>query len=713
MRAHTLVTCLLLASGFALLNARLADPVTDPVQHPCPAFCVCRFATRLTAISCQWRPWWTAIWRDVSRFLIENPYPDEISIHGGLTEVPHFEENVYTVRLLKLVNNNLTRLHWSSFLALPYLVHLDLSYSNVDHVDLEVFPRLQQLQYLNLSHNILSAAHVLAFDGLKHLVDLDISYNNISNVYEGTFNGLHQLQYLNLSHNNVQTIPNRVFHDVTLLKVLNLGSNKIETIPQDVFHVLRNIEDIDLSSNRLSYLTSVHFLHLPFLKRLNLAGNEFRMFHYDLMPVFHSIPHVDLSNNPFDCSCAVEALRNSIDELALSSDHSTVFNKTRGPRYKYSSIPFDHLDSLRCQTPLTLAGIVLTALDTTRLSCAAPTITAISERQQVTVQGDVYLNCQAFGYPSPAIVWFTPWGEVYAHRKFHPLLGDAGTVMSTSRSIETINVGKTVVTALENGTLHISRFRGIFAGNFSCLAMGPSGNSTSSAIVSITTFFRKDYMQSLLIGLHCAAATLVVGVIIGFLRVLVCNIRQKLMKKDKEYVEDIEETKSMTKYSESTHCNSNNSYDEDDDDDDDSMSGQSLASPISLTPEPTKKFPTPEDTSPTGWTTGNIIETLDEVRSRLSLGVGRKMEKMRCQVQSFKESGTVYVHNIRTSSSVAANRVRAGVVLGVETIKYSAQSIREFCWNGDMSGQTISMVSVSTNVDTEKQTEVVHTVTFV
>ncbi|XP_041377533.1 leucine-rich repeat and fibronectin type-III domain-containing protein 5-like [Gigantopelta aegis] len=653
------VTCILLVSHLVASHARLATPVKEPNRAPCPQSCTCQFTHK---ISCRWQPQWSNIWLNVSGFLVKHPHVGELSIHGGLLDVPYLEKNVSAIHLLNLVNNNLTGL-------------------------------LSQ-----------------AFRGLDHLVTLDVSYNDVSRVEAGVFSGLHRLQYLNLSHNNIQTLPRRVFHDVSLLKVVNLGSNQLETIPQDVFHVLRKVEVIDLASNRLSYLTSVHFQDLERLKELNLAGNWFRIFHYDLMPVFHSIPRINLSENPFDCSCAVMALRNTIDELAITSNHSVVFNMTRKLKYGYSSDHFADLDKYRCSTPQSISGVPLTALDTTRLSCAAPTITTVSEEQEIRVQGDVFLNCEAFGYPSPAIVWYTPWGEIYTHHKYHPLLGDVGAKMHTSRSFKTFNIGRTTITALENGSLHITRFRGYFAGNFSCFVIGPSGNASLSAYVGITSLFKSVYYESLLIAVHCVGSMLAVGFIVGGLRILVTVIKRK-MKKEKELVADFEETKSMAKHVESTSC----SNDDDDDNDyhDEYGSEQSLASPISLTPELTRKFPTPEDISPSGWTTGNILETLDEARGRLSVGVGRKMEKMRCQVQSFRESGTVYVQNIRSSSSLAANRVRAGVVLGVETIKYSAQSIREFCWNGDMSGQTISMVSMSTDVDTEKRTEVIQTVTFV
>ncbi len=81
-------------------------------------------------------------------------------------------------------------------------------------------------------------------------------------------------------------------------------------------------------------------------------------------------------------------------------------------------------------------------------------------------------------------------------------------------------------------------------------------------------------------------------------------------------------------------------------------------------------------------------------------------------VRSMRSSGTNAIQGIRESSSQYAHRVRAGVVMGVEQVKYHVQSMREFCGTGDI-GQTISTVSVSTNVDMGERVEVVKQITYV
>ena len=81
-------------------------------------------------------------------------------------------------------------------------------------------------------------------------------------------------------------------------------------------------------------------------------------------------------------------------------------------------------------------------------------------------------------------------------------------------------------------------------------------------------------------------------------------------------------------------------------------------------------------------------------------------------MQTIKESGSQYATTIRTSTGQYAQRVRVGVQLGVEQVKYHVQSMKELCGTGDIN-QTVSTVSISTNVDNQETTEVIKSITVV
>jgi hypothetical protein len=120
-----------------------------------------------------------------------------------------------------------------------------------------------------------------------------------------------------------------------------------------------------------------------------------------------------------------------------------------------------------------------------------------------------------------------------------------------------------------------------------------------------------------------------------------------------------------------------------------------------------RKCPTPSIDCSEKSKSPNIKDTLDEVKVRLE----KKMIKVRGHYNSIRESGSVYLTNIKDSGKNAANKVTAGVVIGMEQVKYGVKSIKQFCGTGDMGSQTISALSFSENVDTEMTTEEIKTTT--
>ncbi|WAR14702.1 hypothetical protein MAR_004807 [Mya arenaria] len=134
--------------------------------------------------------------------------------------------------------------------------------------------------------------------------------------------------------------------------------------------------------------------------------------------------------------------------------------------------------------------------------------------------------------------------------------------------------------------------------------------------------------------------------------------------------------------------------------------------------------PTNSEMDPSKGSSQHIWEQLDEVRSRLYYGAGRKIEKVRSHVRSFtdtgslkiremKDAGSMKIQSIKESGSHAASVAKKTVTSGMFQVKYSVQSIKEFCGTGEMGPGTVSMVSVSTDVDTHEEVKIVRSHTFV
>lgn len=72
------------------------------------------------------------------------------------------------------------------------------------------------------------------------------------------------------------------------------------------------------------------------------------------------------------------------------------------------------------------------------------------------------------------------------------------------------------------------------------------------------------------------------------------------------------------------------------------------------------------------------------------------------KLQSIKDSGSTKLKTIRSSSSHYALRVKTGMADRVEAVRGQVKSLKEFCGTGDI-GQTVSVMSVSTNVDSQEK----------
>ncbi|THD26091.1 Leucine rich repeat typical subtype [Fasciola hepatica] len=87
-------------------------------------------------------------------------------------------------------------------------------------------------------------------------------------------------------------------------------------------------------------------------------------------------------------------------------------------------------------------------------------------------------------------------------------------------------------------------------------------------------------------------------------------------------------------------------------------------------------------------------EHLEEFRSRLRRDVGHGVKVLRGEFQGLRARSAKSVANLRTQSSVAAQKMRAGFSHGVEQVKGGMRSVAELCGASGSIGQTISVVSV-------------------
>ena len=159
------------------------------------------------------------------------------------------------------------------FDAMPRLIDLAVSESDLSAFPSGVFGDLERLTNLNLSDNHLSILPEGILDGLSSLYWLVLSRNQFATFPEGVFEGLSSLRVMDLTDNQLNTLSAGVFKGLGSLRYLLLESNQLASLPEGMFAGLTELEGLLLSRNQLATLPEGMFAGLSNLQFLHLHGN--------------------------------------------------------------------------------------------------------------------------------------------------------------------------------------------------------------------------------------------------------------------------------------------------------------------------------------------------------------------------------------------------------------------------------------------------------
>ncbi|KAH1001669.1 hypothetical protein HUJ04_005657 [Dendroctonus ponderosae] len=169
---------------------------------------------------------------------------------------------------LDMSRNKLTILPDNVFTQLSWLQYLDLSSNPLRANFKELFHYAQNLKHLNLANTGLDTTPDFP---LPDLVHLNLSFNNLQDIDKHSFRGLGKLKSLVLSHCNLGSVPSHLWTFLGSLRDLDLSFNPITGITVESFQGLKALQTLNIQHlKQLAQFDSKAFSHLRILSELSM-----------------------------------------------------------------------------------------------------------------------------------------------------------------------------------------------------------------------------------------------------------------------------------------------------------------------------------------------------------------------------------------------------------------------------------------------------------
>ncbi|XP_043281813.1 chaoptin [Venturia canescens] len=293
------------------------------------------------------------------------------------------------LRALSLATNNLMSLPVPALSRCQRLLHLNLGYNKISHLEPGDFEWAESLEILLLRNNVLTKLRSDTFQGAKGLKELSLSFNHLTELDDDAFHGIQssleilelsfafatdifpqealrpltnllwlvldnnnfhtinpealysfgQLRYVNLESNRLHYLPERLFQAAVHreLRDVKVGYNFLEAIPESTFHNLTELRSLDFTGNRIRSLQPATILDCPKLVTLSLAYNRISKLEKNAIVGLASLKFLHLEFNrliALDLDAVIDsggsefALNVSFNAIATINLHTSINNLT-------------------------------------------------------------------------------------------------------------------------------------------------------------------------------------------------------------------------------------------------------------------------------------------------------------------------------------------------------------------------------------------------
>ena len=236
-------------------------------------------------------------------------------------------QNLRNLRHLVVSGNNITSVPAGSFHKHGFLAHLELSDNRVSELGRGALKGTEKyLQVLKLGGNPLTTIHNGTFQDHTRLQELNLDSTSVGGaLYEDTFRGASAtLRKLSISGSNLTTLDLLALQGLGALEDLDLSKNFITDIPEGVFQRLRHLVKLDLSQNALQELPDAAFRGLEAsLESIDFHDNYLQTITRCVFDGFQRLGELRLRDNPLTCDCRFAWLHNWV-QLTLPEYHRSL-----------------------------------------------------------------------------------------------------------------------------------------------------------------------------------------------------------------------------------------------------------------------------------------------------------------------------------------------------------------------------------------------------
>lgn len=199
--------------------------------------------------------------------------------------------------VLDLSHNELTSdwVNAGTLKRLKRLIYLDVSYNQLDRLEVGLFQDVPQLEILKLQDNRIE--HIgRTLSGLTHLHTLVLSNNHLHTIDEHAFTTITEIQVLSLDYNRISIIDPNALRNCTKLQDLHLNGNKLERVP-DALLAVPLLKTLDLGENLITDLTNASFMGMYQMFGLRLTENNIEVIQSDIFKRMVALQILNLSRN--------------------------------------------------------------------------------------------------------------------------------------------------------------------------------------------------------------------------------------------------------------------------------------------------------------------------------------------------------------------------------------------------------------------------------